>query len=167
MDPIANNPYYVAAVQSTAKQTKIQNIPEVTSQSSSASAQYSSQDNKNAEVSEKPDTQQDFTSFNLRFQQSVPASNLLPAAPSFNEINSSYDKKNSAKSKKYSASGSSSGSSGSKARNLGFYIVNNSSGNNVLVSAQQKIVYVKQQIAKTYHLDNSPDVGSLINVTYY
>jgi len=167
MDPIANNPFYVSAVQSTAKQSKIPNISEVTSQSFNSSTLNISQDSKNAIVSEKPDTQQDFNSYNLRFQQNVPVSNLLSAGQSFNELNkSSSSKKDSAKSKKYYADDSSSNNSSEQPTNLGFYIVNNNSGNYALVSAQQKIISVKQQINKTYHLNNIVDTGSLVNVIY-
>jgi|GEM_PF-3257877 hypothetical protein len=171
MDPISNNGSYVGAVQVTAKQTNVQNLNDINQENIYSLSKEISNELKSRIVTEKPVERQDFDSYNLRFQQNVPASNLLSALPSYNEINQTTNSKR-----------TSSRDSKNKNKNnfnfthaeqnfnsvIGYYVVDSFNSSKESQSAQKsKTSPIKQQLYKAYHINNVFETGSLVNIVSY
>ncbi len=169
MDPIANNAFYVGAVQSTFKQTNTNVIPDPYKQNTYDVGEKAPSDVKSNVVTEKQDEHKNFESYNYRFQNGVAAAKLLATVPSYNEINNTTRTKkssNDSKNSKYSDSTILRGRAGSNSAQ-GYYIVHTSNSTDLSTSQKQAIDPIKQQINKTYHLESQMETGMLVNIIYY
>ena len=168
MNSISNNPVYVEGIRYTTGIDNIQKNINQPGQSNVLYDKYFSQDLKNIIVSEKPDKYSSTANY-YRYQYSSPASRLMNAGQTFNEIEKPF-------------SNNSSGSQGNQrtannSSRLNYDNYNAVSGYFILDNGKQKKLNkrpdietanpMKKKLAKTYHLDNNSEPGSLVNMTYY
>ena len=171
MDPISNNGFYVGAVQVTAKQTNVQNIEDANQENIYSLNKKISSEVKSSIITERSVEKQDFDSYKLRFEQNVPASNLLSALPSYNEITqTSKNKRTSFKESKNKNKNNYFSTHAQQNFNsvVGYYVVDNfNSSKDSQNAPKNKTNPIKQQLIKAYHLNNIFETGSLVNIISY